>query len=231
MKDVQYTASDGSKRKLPEEDVRKLKGIPSYITHLQNLHGPSSAECTKIDPLDLTIPLYDDFQEYLEDFDIDNPTQVDEILRLRAWEVRRSNPRVQNTSPSTNNASNSSTSNTSSSKSYGLKKTVDQFTVNLEDGAKFNVWNRGVIAVVGAMQIDWVLDPALTPPQGSKDEEKFKSDNSFFYAALYQKVKTKAGEKVIRDVPSGDGQLAYQELVNYYTKSQEGKNRKKILKG
>ena len=99
LKDVQYTASDGSKRKLPEEDVRKLKGIPSYITHLQNLHGPSSAECTKIDPLDLTIPLYDDFQEYLEDFDIDNPTQVDEILRLRAWEVRRSNPRVQNTSP------------------------------------------------------------------------------------------------------------------------------------
>ena len=170
LKDVQYTASDGSKRKLPEEDVRKLKGIPSYITHLQNLHGPSSAECTKIDPLDLTIPLYDDFQEYLEDFDIDSPTQVDEILRLRAWEVRRSNPRVQNTSSSINNASNSSTSNTSSGKSYGLKKTVEQYTVTLDDGAKFDAWNRAVIAVVGAQQINWVLDPSLTPPQGSKDE-------------------------------------------------------------
>ena len=80
--------------------------------------------------------------------------------------------------------------------------------------------------MVGAQQINWVLDPNLTPPRGSKDEERFKSDNSFFYAVLVQKVKTKAGAKVIRDVPNGEGQLAYQELVKHYTKSQEGKDRK-----
>ena len=230
LKDVQYTASDGSKRTLPDEDVRKLKGIPSYVVHLQNLHGPSSAECMRLDPLDLTVPMYDDYQDFLEDFDINNPPQIDENLRLRSWEVRRSDPRVRNASSSTSNTSNTNTSNTSSTKSYGLKKTIEQFNVTLGDGAKFDAWNRAVIAVVGAMQMDWVLDPSLTPPQGSMDEEKFKSDNSFFYAVLCQKVTTKAGEKVIRDAPNGDGQLAYQELVTYYTKSQEGKNRKKILK-
>lgn len=34
LKDVEYTARDGSKRKLSDADVKALKGIPSYITHL-----------------------------------------------------------------------------------------------------------------------------------------------------------------------------------------------------
>ena len=165
LKDKEYTGSDGNKRRLPEEDVRKLKGIPSYITHLQNLHGPSTAEYNKLDPLDLTIPCYDDYQEYLDDFNVDNPAQEDENLRLRAWEARRSRPRVQNTSPSINNTSNTSTSNKPSSRPQGLKKTIEQFNVTLEDGAKFDAWNRSVTAVVGAMQMDWVLDPSLTPPR------------------------------------------------------------------
>ena len=143
---------------------------------------------------------------------------------MEGWNIRRPDSRVQNTFSSANNTSNSSTSNTSSSKSYGLKKMVEQYTVDLDDGAKFNAWNRSVIAVVGAQQINWVLDPTLTPAPGSRDEDKFKSDSSFFYAVLCQKVKTKAGERVIRDVPIGDGQLVY------YHKSQEGKNHKKTLK-
>ena len=230
LKDVEYTARDGSKRKLSDADVKALKGIPSYITHLQNQHGPKNPLCERIDPLNLTIPSYDDYQEYLDDFDVDNPTQEDEHQRWTVWNIRRPDSNARNTSSSVNNTSNSSTSNTSSSKSHGLKKTIEQFTVALEDGAKFDEWNRGVIAVVGAQQINWVLDPSLTPPRGSKDEGRFKSDNSFFYAVLVQKVKTKAGAKVIRDAPNGDGQLAYQELVKHYTKSQEGKDRKKVLK-
>ena len=151
LKDVEYTARDGIKRKLPDADVRILKGIPSYITHKQNQHGPNNPLCKRIDPLDLTtIPSYDDYQEYLDDFDIDNPAQEDEDQQWKVWNIRRPNSNVQNTSSSITNTSNSNTSNTSSSKSYGLKKTVEQYTVTLDDGAKFDAWKRSVIAMVGA---------------------------------------------------------------------------------
>ena len=79
MVDAEYTEADGTKRKLPNEDIKKLKCINSYIIYLQNQHGPDTPMCERIDPLDLTVPMYNDFRNYLVSrFDIDNLATVDD---------------------------------------------------------------------------------------------------------------------------------------------------------
>ena len=221
LEDIEYPGSDGKKRKLPSEDVKKLLCVNSYVIHLHNEHGPDIPWCLKIDPFDIRTADNRDFHRFFLDFDEGKWTTVDKTHRWMVWSYKH-----QNTGPGSHTGPHAFTP---SPKTQKLKPSVndyDEFT----RGENFDAWNRSVTAMAGAHDIDKVLDSSLTPAPGTKEEDQYKIDNKFFYAMLCQKVKTAAGMRIIKNTPDRNGQLAYKRIVDHYTLSQEGKNRREVLK-
>src|SRR6056300_945097 len=94
LEDIEYPGSDGKKRKLPSEDVKKLLCVNSYVIHLHNEHGPDVPWCLKKDPFDIRVADNRDFNRFLLDFDESKWTVVDKDHRWMVWNYKH-----QNTSP------------------------------------------------------------------------------------------------------------------------------------
>ena len=220
-----YTDDDDNEQTLPEDDIHRALGVDSYITYLQNDHGPETKIHMEYDPLIITDYGRADFEDYLVvHFDPDHPEKVDRIGRREAWKLNHPEWGM-TTAPSTSDTK----SPQSPQRNQHLKKTITDFP-QFTDDDKFVLWDEELRAVAIAQGVLWCLDPALRPEEDSSAMVTFTTDNKFLFAVLKIKVKTLTGKSIIRKCKEGDGQSAYLTIKKTYEQSQLGRNKLKLLK-
>ena len=166
--------------------------------------------------------------------------ELDSEIQRASWRRRHPDSPLNPPEPGTRRGGNSrtntntTTATTSTPKPNTLKKALTNYQA-ITDDSQFEAWSLDFKTTAIAEGTNNVLDASYVP-SGDREERdhKHKGNSDYIFNVLSRHGKTPAIERTVREVMSGNhtytGQVAWDRVMTYYTKSQRGTNHARKLR-
>ena len=239
LMDIPFVDEDGNDDTLTYDEARILGCVPYYYNYLHNKHGTNSVAHMAEDRLDITQITEDEFLDWCYiAYSPDNPkthVEIDSEVQDASWRRRHPDSPLNPPERGTGRGGSSrttTTATTSTPKPNTLKKALTNYQA-INNDSQFEAWSLDFKTTAIAEGTDNVLDASYVP-SCEREERDHKANSDYILNVLSRHGKTPSIERTVREVMSGNhtytGQVAWDRVVTYYTKSQRGTNHARKLR-